>query len=182
MNQLLIQQICQPSTSSSNAPSKNPTPSPTSYEDTINITSNHFINENFGLNNFKFAAAIDQCMNEDCDSDIYINYECFDENTISTNTYSDDQCSEVSMIASDSFLIYNQTNNGGNEFVCNATENTFVGFEIFSRKSCPVSDNCLRFKKTSIFIAYGVCVSYDNNNHYKLFCNGYKADDDLYSF
>eukprot|EP01084_Bolivina_argentea_P293209 504253_1 len=161
-----------PSVAPSKTPSTSPTPSPTSYERTNNVTSNYVINNNFGINNFTFPAAIGKCMNEYFDSNTYIKYECIDENTAKHFIYNNSNCLNNSI----SQYIYDK-NTTDTEFECDGEENTFIELEIYSSKTCPQSDPT----KTSIFIADGVCTSYDsNNNHYRLHCSSY-ATDDIYS-
>eukprot|EP01084_Bolivina_argentea_P222609 376748_1 len=51
-----------PSIAPSVSPSYTPTLRPTSFEDMNNIISNYVMNDDFAINNFKFPAAIGQCM------------------------------------------------------------------------------------------------------------------------
>eukprot|EP01084_Bolivina_argentea_P146805 256958_1 len=160
-----------PSNAPTNAPSTSPTPRPTYY--TLhheNTRSNYVMNDNqFGITNFKFPAAIGQCMNEFFLSGTYIKYECIEDGNAIHKIYSDKNCKHV--------ISTHHYDASRDDFQCNGND-TYIELELFPNFQCAQS------QKTKIFVADGVCSSYGDNKYYKTYCNHYEStkDANIYSY
>eukprot|EP01083_Nonionella_stella_P318239 1162203_1 len=166
-----------PTTPPTSAPSDSPTLRPTSYTWRRNITTNYAMHNAFGIDGFAFPAAIGKCMHYTInDVDIYIKFECIDDETASHTLYQDMNCSHDQIVVDSKVLYAVNASQMYPQFRCDAVESTYMELNVFS------TAHCIRSERKSIFVADSVCAAYGNHEHHDLFhCNHYyHSNDDSY--
>eukprot|EP01083_Nonionella_stella_P020167 55900_1 len=150
---------------------------PLKTEEEQNITTNYAMHNAFGIDGFAFPAAIGKCMHYTInDVDIYIKFECIDDETASHTLYQDMNCSHDQIVVDSKVLYAVNASQMYPQFRCDAVESTYMELNVFS------TAHCIRSERKSIFVADSVCAAYGNHEHHDLFhCNHYyHSNDDSY--
>eukprot|EP01084_Bolivina_argentea_P141571 248758_1 len=159
------------------APSLSPTAFPHHNAFSRDIISNYVMVSDFGIDGFVFPAAIDKCMHYRFgQNNLYVIYECSDNETAKHTTYTDSSCSDE--YENEEFY-YNISTH---DYYCKG-EDTYIELELFPNNPCALAS------KSTIYMADGVCTSYtssdniNNHMHYYTYCDEYTDDDNsIYSF